>query len=849
MIGVTLAATNFMLKNFSEFKGLDFRSSNLTRSPQHSSGMLNAMYSETGSIVKRPGFQYKTKSIGGIGLSKYVDVNTVTGAVTEKLVTVGDSLYTLEDDSFSVTYSGSGIALMSIKPDVATNKLVLTITEDTTEILSSTLGVGLDESSTTLVSAIISAIDALTDYAASGGTSTGDSAAFFDQILETQLSSTATSISYKYWSQANESVSNPLATSLAAINDTDFEGATFANLNNILYVNTGYDKMHKYDGQTFYRAGLPIGGDAEGAGSLGVAPSIADSSGGSTFTAGDDYFYFYTYIQVDNKGNLIEGEKSPYSSKHTMTGSVDIDVTVTNLSATSGFNTNCAIVNGAQNAVTTITVDSGHTLNIGDTAYFYDGSTSDYVTREITGTTSTSISFSGAVDVADNAVISNNLRIAIYRTVEIGAATSAAIQSYSLVAEIPNDSIGTATQVYTDSTSDANLGLEFVEPIKAHGLPPVCRYTTTFRSQMFLTGDPENVNTVYYSDIDSPEYFPSVSNSFLVDAFPGSKARGIHAIDSALIVFKDKSIQAVTGDIALDEFRVDEISYGGIGCVSNNSIKRVERSLFFLSETGVHAVNLEGVVPVGAPIETEFTKYNVNFNFQKSTAINWVDENKYILFMPVEAQDGSSNYYASSDSVCYVFDYSRGSWLKWNNINAQGGFSQLDDELYFHARRLDSDSAAVEMPLAKFHDYGNVLDYCDHNEAIDFNYETHWESLGEPQLLKKFLRLKVFALSSDVYDGEPTLFTLTVEQEINYRSPAPIASFDMNFGAESDGWGAAWGSTPWGDSPIPELKGKLRSSKSRSLKLKFLNSTMFENVLISGYQIEAVAPYRQFFKE
>lgn len=847
-----MAAPRITVKSFSQFMGLDLRTSNLLLDSRFSTGMDNARYNDSGAITKRKGWQYKTDSKGGCALGKYEDTNTTTGAITETVVTVDQNLYTLSSDSFNVTYSGSGTATLSIKVNSSTNKFHLLITEDTTTILDQDLGLGLDEAAATTVATVISAIDALTDFAASGGTDTSVSAAFLDLKNEVQLTTTATAVTYKTWSQANTPTSNPLSTSYGNRNGDDFENYNLINMNNILYVSTPYDNLHKYDGQTFYRAGLPAGGDADGSGDAGTAPTAADAGSGSTFTTGDNYYYFYLYKQVDNKGNIIEGIPSPYSSLLTKAASDDNNVTVTNLSSSSGFNTGCAIVDGAQNGVTTITVDSGHTLNSGDTAYFYDGATGAYVTRVLTSTTSTSITFSGSVNVADNAVISNNLRIAIYRTAEVdtGAITAASLATYSLVAEIPNDSIGSSTQTYTDQITDANLGVEFVAPIKSHGLPPKAKYATKFRSQLFLAGDPTNVNTVYYSDIDSPEYFPAGDNSALVDAFDGAKIRGISALDTAVIVFKDRSIQSITGDIALDSFRVDEISYGGIGCVSHSSIKKVSGSLMFLSNKGVYAVSLQGVTPIGDRIETEFTKYDVAYNFEKAEAVNWSSNEQYILFMPVEAQDGASADYASSSSRCYVYDYSRDAWLKWSNVNAQGGFVELDDgTLYFHARRLDSDSSAVEHPLAIFNNYGNKNDYTDHQAATSFEYETNWESLGEPQLLKKFLRLKVFALPTDVLDGDPSLYTLSVKQEINFNSPAPIAEFDMDFSGSSTGWGSSWGTSPWGDSPLGELKGKLKSSKARSLKLVFSNSTLNEDVLISGYEVEIAPSYRKGFKE
>ena len=218
--------------------------------------------------------------------------------------------------------------------------------------------------------------------------------------------------------------------------------------------------------------------------------------------------------------------------------------------------------------------------------------------------------------------------------------------------------------------------------------------------------------------------------------------------------------------------------------------------------------------------------------------------------MPSESQDGSSNDYADSDSLIYVYDYLTDAWLKWDNINAQGGWATYGGDLYFGARRLDSDSSAVEFPVAVFNNYGHLYDFNDHHEAVDFSYSTNWESMGEPDLLKKFLRLKIFALSSVSSDEESPLFTLTVDSEHNFNTPAIVSSFDMDFTGETSGWGnGPWGSFPWGDSTPIELKGKLKVVKSRAIRFTFSNSNNFEGVLISGYEIEAAPAYAPFIKE
>ena len=94
---------------------------------------------------------------------------------------------------------------------------------------------------------------------------------------------------------------------------------------------------------------------------------------------------------------------------------------------------------GIQASVNTIDVDSGHTLKIGDVAYFWDTSSSSFVEREITNTTSTSITVDGsAVSVNDNVIISNNFRSQFfYSTENITVGQNIKMNIGNLVAEVP----------------------------------------------------------------------------------------------------------------------------------------------------------------------------------------------------------------------------------------------------------------------------------------------------------------------------------------------------------------------------------------------------------------------------
>jgi hypothetical protein len=704
------------------------------------------------------------------------------------------------------------------------------------EVLNQGLGIGFDESGPYTLNQLLVEINALPNFTA---TVTGNDvlpAAFLKISRDVPITATGTNIEYLEWTQANATVASPFAGATSNKDREDFENASMVNINNVLYIATGYDSLFKYDGQTLFKAGLP---------KANTPGTVISGGTGITNSSAE---YIVVYQQIDAKNSFINGIESQPSTGLNVTNQ-SIDVTIENIQAGSGFNTNCAITAGAQIGVTTIAVDDGsagaHTLQVGDKAYFFDGVAGAYTTRNVTARTASTIDIDGAaVNVADNAVISNNLKIELYRNQNAGS-------TFRLVEELPNNSF-TATQLYVDTIPDSGLGIEFVEPIKPRGLAPIGKYLTVFRN-LLLIGGQQDVNSVSYSDIDSPEYFPPGQNGFTVDTKDGDKVTGIAALTNAVYVFKDNSIHQVSGDIAGDNFRVDLAVQDNIGCEAHQTIREVEGSLFFLSKKGVYSLK-QGTPAqeISSIIEPIFTSVNRTFNFKKAVAINWNDFDKYIIYMPTEQINASNERYNDPDeSRTLVYDYYRQAWVEWSNIDALGGLALIGlDDLYFAGRFLETASGDVVSYINRINNTGDTFDYADHDKAIAFTYKTHWEALGDPSVFKKFLRLKLHALDASVNDFESDTFIIDVDTEDNYLDVTSSSdSFDFS-GGTTGGWGVdPWGEFTWGNSRLLAIKRKMRANKVRSKRLIFKNDTIHQNILMSGYEMETATPYKARIKE
>lgn len=819
-------ASNYLLKKFySNFAGIDLRSPDISQNPEAATSMINGKFRNSGSISKREGYQIAgADTVGGFGATTYENVAS-DGTSAEEYITIDQNLFKLVDDSFTVTYApgDSSTGRYDLYYDVTDATFYFDLYDGTaTRRLHYNIGNGYTGTNRS-VADVKTQIDATTNFSATAATATTTYAAFVPTKRNVSLpDGTAVTISFKYFTQiaTPSTYSNPFSTFYGQRTSTNFENATFAQLKQILYISTGHDALHKYDGLRVYKAGLPVG----------TAPTDSVGAGGS-LTVGN-YLWKYTYVYTDAKGNEIESTPSD-TVDFTSAGSDSRVITVTNLQETSGYNVSQAVVNGTQAGVNTITVDAGHGLVVGDYVYVADGVSGTVVNRKVTATASTTITIDGdAVNVNDNEVVSC-IKISLYRTQAGGTL-------FYLSVDMLNDTDNN-TQTFDDGIADAAIGAEFVEPIKPHGLPVSGKYIRAWRNQLVISGNTSSTNTVYYSDIESPEYFPPADNSFLVN----TTVTGIRELDNLLFVFKDKSIDAVSGDFGTDQFSVDNISNEGTGCKAHATIQEVNKQVWFLSDDGVYSVSAEGLVEQSFPIRPRFL--GSTHSFKQAVAYNWVRETKYLVMLPT--LDVNPTYANDTTSRIYVYDYfpRHKAWFEWRNFNFLGGISVLDNELFF-TRRAMPDATVYEHTFRLKND-GNADDYLDHDAAISFTYKTHWETLGEPAVPKKFLRLKVYALDPTLDDFESSKLSMGVTIYGNFLTNS-IGSTTMNFSAAVVGWGAfAWGQPGWGEIILPDIKTKLAGKRLKSQQLEFTNSTAKENVLISGYELEVAAPFKSFLKD
>lgn len=817
--------------NSSLFKGLVLNPSQIGIDPNSAQICSNVDKNDKGQLTPRKGTKFNFRKTLAVAYEvlfpftySYHDIDT--GGTKEEMIALrmgmtnlfvqsAPTLYKISKSTVTVTYSGAGTGTLSILPEIETattpNSYRLIVKTNGVEVLNETAPSANINNSGGLLSSYIADIDSLASWACSPASlPSSANLAYLDVVGHKEVSLTngqTTTLDYYDITTIGTGENAPLL-----FTDANFISPSFQNFSNVLDIAYGKN-LYKYDGRKFYRQGLPQGNIV----------SIADSAGGTSHPTGDVYIYKIVYAKKDARGNIIEGEDSDDTlalATHTMAATKDVNVTVTSVNTSNfgNFDARSAQVNGLQAGVNTITVDAGHTLETNDIAYLYDTSTSTHVERKITGTTATTITIAGAtVSVADNSIISNNVKVQLWRTKTTGV-------DFYLVKEAPNDAANN-TFVILDDVADASLTEPFVEQLRKHSLPPDSYFVGEHQGLRVVAGDPALPNRIRWSLFDDPEAFPIESN--LTDL----KVGGLGAItafgtvdDTGLAVFKETGHAILDGTLDDLNFQALNRSNTGIGCTSHRTLAKIgdNDALTGLSLSGPFIFNnrvpqlavSENILPLfGQKQNTQVngtaitdrngtaystTSLNVNFTRVLKRAMGFNDHlgKRYHLYLPAEVGTPQQGKYVDPiSSKWLVFNYGATTpfWTEYTfynryrdtidgldqpNLNAAYGFTLYENNLWFGMQGYYL--GTINGRLYSFKNDGTKYDYEEaaYPVYMDIHYTPFTRDEGSLSAFFKPLKLLLTRFIDNVL-ADPAVtndfgdnFTLVVKGVINNKDYA-----------------------------------------------------------------------------
>jgi hypothetical protein len=863
-----MAVQHTIVRNSENFKGLDKRSSDTARTIEYASDIKNAAYRKSGAINKRKGFKntyINDKKISGMYNFKNVDISN--GSIVDEVLFVDQSgMYRLVTKEFTLKYvvpapsedaiSFSGLLVSCRLNDTGSN-FVFNVTDKDGDLFN--LNLGIDETGASLAT-LKNSIEANGQFQLDLGTIDDQIAANLMDLVVNEPIDYANPVTNDPGTltlsiKVKETISKATGITFDyVLSEDQDENVFFANLNNVVYMVDGQNPMYKYDGSLLFKAGMPqIPGLNTFNGTQTTANLTEDGfvtvAGTNGSMAGDKtYFYKLVARRVDAKGNIVYSQPSDIVPKTNAFTSHHIkqELVASSNHASVSISWDKTMFDGyadPDNSGTTI-VEIWRTVGqttatpseIDPTAIYYKVAECVY-----NGTSAERYDASGATTIAQNSGISESNNIVTY-----------------------------LDTVLIEGNQAAFLILD--EPIKRRDLPPIAKYISVFKNCLVLANNkitnPVNgnvehfVNNVQWSlpknaltGEAGAEYFPSDDNGLVVQPEFGGPITAIRGLRDLLFVFHESSVHAMSGNINFLEVpRVDLLTKeGGVGCVSQSSIEEFGSNLLFLSNEGIHILSastaMEELSSIIKPLLIDRT-----LDRKRAQAFNWVEQNLIVFMIPKESkgipsynlsqQNPEAEFYTdASNSLILAFDYYKKAWLQWENLDFSGGACIHNNKVIFASRDLNNST------IAQFSDTGSKYDYVDHNKAISFAYDTNWESLREPTVFKKFLRLKLSSFDTDL-SFESSGFDLDVKVQFNYINE-DVGTINFDFGAGLDsGWGIdPWGEFPWGTVAITFAKTKLPTRKCRSMKLRFVNENLLENILLTNYEMEVARPFGMEIKE
>lgn len=381
-----------------------------------------------------------------------------------------------------------------------------------------------------------------------------DLPAAFIQILESTIinSGSEFTLDYWYWDQVNFTGSFPPFPGSADIeyqNSQQFENASMAAFDDVIYIANGKDFPQKYDGQTVYRTGMP----------QAPRPSAADNTNtgqmiSQPFLMNNVYQYGITYEQVDNKGHIVEGELSELFTHTVSAANASINVTVANLQSSpsdssTNWNTNQAVFRTTATASVygpdadgfyydLINVNTGYTLKIGDTAYYADRKAA-IINNADSDVFTISVDSGHSVVAGDTIYFISNADVEIRRIVDSVTDTSITISGSEPVSVNPLDTVHSYVLAYKQSKVFGNVAI-------VSGAQTNVNQITVLQN----SPSPADVNTIQVGDvvnfIDSSgnmqrrNVVARSSSQVEIDGIP------VNVTDGALIASENQRTNAIT---------------------------------------------------------------------------------------------------------------------------------------------------------------------------------------------------------------------------------------------------------------------------------------------------------------
>lgn len=391
-------------------------------------------------------------------------------------------------------------------------------------------------------------------------------------------------------------------------------------------------------------------------------------------------------------------------------------------------------------------------------------------TTGISTTTNASIDLTNIPTSSDAQVVKRN----IYRTVANGSV-------FLYLDTIYNNQ----ATIYTDTTTDGNLGAATPPAAGDFGddnsPPPQGGIVKRWKKTLFLAGDPQQPQTLYYSEDNEPESFPLL-NAFELDG----KITAMYETYSNLIVETETGKWQVIGDNP--DFSVDKV-VDNMGCVGRRAAGTSRLVGYAVDRDGMRLFDGAEPTKISEPIRDKYDDL-AKTNIELMHTIHSKTRNTILQFNP-----NTTSPIPTYDSI-FAFMYSiddprAGYWTTVNpaseaNLNFLDATEIEDSDGDFHTYVSGDDGMVYELFAEGSKNWVNAS---GNSYPIRTRFQTPYLRLGEQGLETEGATSRVRPRFIEVRLEKPTSMVWDVIVDSADGSSQEIArdsqTLSMSFGTNN----------------------------------------------------------------
>jgi len=348
-----------------------------------------------------------------------------------------------------------------------------------------------------------------------------------------------------------------------------------------------------------------------------------------------------------------------------------------------------------------------------------------------------------------------------------------------------------------------------------------CRYIEQKGERLFASGNPEDPNALYFSEVGKPsDWSGTAGNPIMAISDDADKITGLREFNGALLVFKTRSVYAWYGSNPLTDVVFSRLNVHA-GTMSYRSIAYVNNNLVFLGGDGVYALfgtykDVVSTRKLSNNIKELISSVNHSEPYYKNSPCAVYYDGKYMLSVSTGEEGKNNKVYVLFTDIYTDAGGELEPWVVYDGWNISDFLYSLDGELY-SASSIDG----------KIHKHEKIFN--DLGKGIEVEVLSKPLALGAPFHNKKFRRGYISFRQFEVINTN-----INIDFQVDYQTKT-VSELSPD---ESLIWDyREWDNSKWDFSEFITRRFDIRE-RGKRLTVRFYDNSVDNELVVYGVAVE-----------